>query len=108
MNKFLFSILVIFLLATIVFISTKLSIKETFEASYRPIHLQPYADKFYNRNTNIVPMEILPSEFQEIEYRDKSNGLKHYPIDSSNSYCKEHPGCYPCPGWKMMGNPMCH
>lgn len=99
------SILII-ILATIN--SKKQMVTEGFEASYRPIHLQPYADKYYTRQ-NVNPIEMLPVDYQEIEYRNSSSD-RHYAIDNNNQsgYCKEHPNCYPCPGWKLsLGNPMC-
>ena len=103
------SILII-ILATINSKKQQVALAEGFEASYRPIHLQPYADKYYTKQ-NVNPMESLPVDYQEIEYRNSSNSDRHYAIDNNNqsNYCKEHPNCYPCPGWKLsIGNPMCN
>ena len=93
------------LLCMIIVIVTFMDDGETFLSYMRPIHPIPYDNKKYGTK-KFVPKVSLPPGYTDVNYlyKNKNTGI---PIISNNKYCKENPLCYPCPGWKFSGQPMC-
>ena len=103
MNKLIIGI-VILAVSMWIYIS-KQNTSENFISSYRPIHQLPYNEKYYNKN-KLIPQLLIKPGFNEIDYnyvKEPSYQLQY----NNNKFCNANPLCYPCPGWRFMGNPMC-
>ena len=57
----------------------------------------------YKKTFNINPRQILPPGTTNINLKFKNKRLEA----NQTEYCEDNPTCYPCPGWKHIGAPMC-
>ncbi len=78
-------------------------------------HVEPYTEKFrnlrvypmlgrrYRKTVNMKPRQQLPPGTTDINHKFKNKRVE----SNQSDYCEDNPTCYPCPGWKHMGAPMC-
>ena len=57
----------------------------------------------YKKTFNVNPRQLLPPGTTNINLKFKNKRLEANQTD----YCEDNPTCYPCPGWKHIGAPMC-
>lgn len=57
----------------------------------------------YKKTFNVNPRQILPPGTTNINLKFKNKRLEA----NQTEYCEDNPTCYPCPGWKHIGAPMC-
>ena len=57
----------------------------------------------YKKTFNVNPRQMLPPGTTNINLKFKNKRLEVNQTD----YCEDNPTCYPCPGWKHIGAPMC-
>lgn len=57
----------------------------------------------YKKTFNINPIQMLPPGTTNINLKFKNKRLEA----NQTEYCEDNPTCYPCPGWRHIGAPMC-